>query len=244
MLLTQGQVYALAVASGMKSPKEMTAIAMAETKVKKNGKWYADTNAHNPNASTGDDSYGLWQVNMLGDMGPARRKQFGISDNRQLLNPFVNAAAAKKVAAGQGLGAWSTYGGKDYLMFMGQSGTAATQADWKPFEDWNDPFDLWNEDEWGPAPKSPWESLTGQTPPESLDSATDTVKQVERLGDILAKAGDWLSNPQSWIRIAYVIGGAALAIGGLVLIGRPLIEAAAASTPAGTIGKFAKGAAK
>ena len=48
----------------------MVAIANAES-----GR---DRLALNPNAATGDESYGLTQINMLGPMGPERRKLFGI----------------------------------------------------------------------------------------------------------------------------------------------------------------------
>lgn len=81
--------------------KTMWAIAMAESS--------GNPKAHNPDASTGDNSYGLWQINMLGDMGPERRKLFGISSNSALLDPYVNARAAMAIYRQQGLNAWSTY---------------------------------------------------------------------------------------------------------------------------------------
>jgi cell wall-associated NlpC family hydrolase len=63
--------------------------------------------AYNPNRDTGDDSYGLFQINMLGNMGPARRKQFGLQDNKELLDPLVNAKAAYRMSrGGQDFGAW------------------------------------------------------------------------------------------------------------------------------------------
>ncbi len=68
-----------------------------------------DPKAHNPNAGTGDNSYGLFQINMLGGMGPERREMFGIGDNTELFDPYKNAQAAKKIYDLQGLGAWSVY---------------------------------------------------------------------------------------------------------------------------------------
>lgn len=65
--------------------------------------------AHNPNASTGDNSYGLFQINMLGDMGPERRRLFGIQSNEELFDPGKNVQAAKAIYDRQGLGAWSVY---------------------------------------------------------------------------------------------------------------------------------------
>lgn len=64
-------------------------------------------NAHNPNRATGDDSYGLAQINMLGAMGAARRKQFGIGSNTDLYDPDVNARAMYRMSrGGSDFGAW------------------------------------------------------------------------------------------------------------------------------------------
>jgi len=236
MKLSYAQVYTVAISVGMPNPRVMAAIAMAESG--------GDTAAHNPTPP--DDSYGLWQINMYGSLGPSRRKSLGLSSNTTLYNPFANAVAAKKILGQQGLGAWSTYTSGAYLKHMSnrvptQADQNAVKAAWKPFQDWNDPFDLWDEDKWGPAPKSPWEGLTGQTPPESLGGVSDAVGQLTRLGDILAKAGDWLSEAKNWVRIAYVAGGIALVIGGLTVIARPLINEVAASSVGGTVMKAAQG---
>ena len=74
--------------------------------------------AHNQNAKTGDDSYGLWQINMLGSMGPARRKAFGITDNAQLFDPNVNARAAVSILRSQGFGAWTGYTSGRYRAYL------------------------------------------------------------------------------------------------------------------------------
>lgn len=50
--------------------------------------------AHNYNPSTGDNSYGLWQINMLDKLGPERRAKYGISNNEQLKDPETNARIA------------------------------------------------------------------------------------------------------------------------------------------------------
>jgi murein DD-endopeptidase MepM/ murein hydrolase activator NlpD len=63
--------------------------------------------AHNPDRSTGDDSYGLAQINMLGSLGPARRKQFGLRSNQDLLDPNVNARVMFQMSnAGKDFGPW------------------------------------------------------------------------------------------------------------------------------------------
>lgn len=78
---------------------EMVAAGLAESG--------GDSSALNDNPATGDKSYGVMQVNMLGDMGPERRRQFGISSNEELFNPLVNARAAHRIYQSQGPNAWS-----------------------------------------------------------------------------------------------------------------------------------------
>jgi hypothetical protein len=86
--------------------------------------------AHNTNAATGDNSYGLWQINMLGSMGPARRRQFGISSNDQLFDPAINAKAAYAVSnGGKNFRPWSVYTSGKYLSYMPRARTAAGNPD-------------------------------------------------------------------------------------------------------------------
>ena len=70
--------------------------------------------AHNGNRGTGDDSYGLWQINMLGAMGESRRKSLGISSNDELYDPNVNAKAMKQLFDGNKTPfyAWGPYKGQ------------------------------------------------------------------------------------------------------------------------------------
>lgn len=93
-----------------------TAIALAESG--------GDTGAYNDNPATGDLSYGLWQVNMIGALGTKRRAEFGISSNGDLFNPQTNAKAAKSIFDQVGFSAWSTYKNGAYRAFL----IIATQA--------------------------------------------------------------------------------------------------------------------
>lgn len=65
----------------------------------------------NPSAhvkDSDDDSYGLFQINMLGDLGPGRRKQYRITDNKELLDPKVNVRAARMLYGdGRGIKHWN-----------------------------------------------------------------------------------------------------------------------------------------
>ena len=77
------------------------AIAMKES----TGRPYS----HNKNRKTGDNSYGLFQINMIDSLGPARRKQFNLSSNEMLFDPLVNAKIAYHMSA-KGKN-WSAWGG-------------------------------------------------------------------------------------------------------------------------------------
>lgn len=64
--------------------------------------------AYNGNTSTGDQSYGLFQINMLGSLGPSRRKAYNLSSNEELLDPLVNARVAYKMSkGGKDFGPWA-----------------------------------------------------------------------------------------------------------------------------------------
>jgi|GEM_PF-1970252 len=80
--------------------------------------------AHNPNPP--DDSYGLWQINMLGSMGPARRRQFGISSNSQLYDPVINARAMFAISSGgSNWRPWTVYTSGRYRAHLGEATNAA-----------------------------------------------------------------------------------------------------------------------
>lgn len=72
-----------------------------------------DPTAYNGNRSTGDDSYGLLQINMIDDLGPFNRARFGISSNDELFDPYVNGRSAKVLfdASEVPFFAWGPYRG-------------------------------------------------------------------------------------------------------------------------------------
>lgn len=75
--------------------------------------------AHNTNASTGDNSYGLFQINMIGNMGPNRRQQFHLKSNNDLFDPLTNAKAAYAISnKGRDWGPWSTYKNGAYKKYL------------------------------------------------------------------------------------------------------------------------------
>lgn len=66
--------------------------------------------AHNQNASTGDNSYGLFQINMFRDLEAQRLEEYGLENNEALFNPLTNARVAYKISnGGTSWSAWTTY---------------------------------------------------------------------------------------------------------------------------------------
>lgn len=63
--------------------------------------------ALNNSARTGDSSYGLFQINMIGDLGPDRRDKFELESNVELFNPVLNAEIAFYMSnGGEDWSAW------------------------------------------------------------------------------------------------------------------------------------------
>ncbi len=93
----------------------MTAITFAESG--------GNPRAHNNNASTGDNSYGLLQINMINDIGRERRENFSLTSNRELFDPSVNFKVAKQIYDQQGLYAWGSYRNDSYKTFLDESTT-------------------------------------------------------------------------------------------------------------------------
>lgn len=85
------------------------AIAMAESG--------GDPHSHNPNPP--DNSYGYFQINMLGDLGPERRAAFHLRSNDDLYNPLTNAKAAYEISnGGKNWIPWTTYTSGKYKEYL------------------------------------------------------------------------------------------------------------------------------
>jgi hypothetical protein len=89
----------------------MAAIAIAESG--------GNTESHNGNAATGDDSYGLWQINYFQNLRPSRVARYG-EPAALVADPNLQAKAAIDLAGpnGEGLGNWSTYKSGAYRPFV------------------------------------------------------------------------------------------------------------------------------
>lgn len=99
--VTAAEIYSVARQAGF-SPDaavKMTAIALRES-----GGNPALVNPGVRNPVTGvmsqETSYGLWQINMKGDLGTARLQQLGLTSREQLYDPLTNARAAYLISSG------------------------------------------------------------------------------------------------------------------------------------------------
>ena len=99
--LTPAQLSELLYAVGFRGEAHKVAfgIAMRESN--------ARPLALNKSTRTGDSSYGIFQINMFGDLGPSRREKFGLTDNKQLFDPVLNLQVAHLMSrGGEDFGAW------------------------------------------------------------------------------------------------------------------------------------------
>jgi hypothetical protein len=80
-------------------------VAWAVAKKESNGRPLA----FNGNHKTGDSSYGMFQINMIDNLGPDRRTKFDLDSNAELFNPVKNAEIAY----------YMTNGGEDWSSWKG-----------------------------------------------------------------------------------------------------------------------------
>jgi hypothetical protein len=79
--------------------------------------------AHNGNRGTGDNSYGVFQINMIGNLGEARRDKFNLDSNADLFDPVTNAEIAFHMSnGGKDWSSWKVYqnqtNGERYESFL------------------------------------------------------------------------------------------------------------------------------
>jgi hypothetical protein len=102
--LTDSQLVELLKAVGFKGKALRTAWAVA--KAESNGRPFA----FNGNTKTGDSSFGIFQINMLGTLGPDRRDKFDLDLNAELFSPVKNAEIVYYMTkGGTDWSSWSSY---------------------------------------------------------------------------------------------------------------------------------------
>lgn len=205
----------------------MAAVALAESR--------GNASAHNNNPASGDDSWGLWQINYYGDLRASRVARFGPPEG--LRNPRKNARAAVAIYSSSGPGAWSTYKSGAYRAYLGAGGAASGGGSIRV------------------RPSVGGGGITGW-----LGDAAGGVEGVAEggwkafIGFVdgplaIVKAALWLLNPLSWLRAVEFMVGLTLMLLGLLGLATvfasrsPTVRraAAAASMAPGPVGAVGKG---
>ena len=129
--LTDDQLRSTLMAAGFKGESLNTAFQVA--KLESGGR----PGALNPNASTGDYSEGLFQINMIGSLGKARNAQYlkeyaaiGYKGPQSLYDPLINAKIAYDISHGGTVwsNAWTNTSKKLGITDGGTSGSSNTSA--------------------------------------------------------------------------------------------------------------------
>jgi hypothetical protein len=102
-MLTDSELIELLSIVGFEGKALKTAWAIA--KRESNGRPLA----YNGNRATGDSSYGIFQINMLGNLGVDRKEKFNLKSNESLFDPTKNAEIAY----------YMTNGGTDWSAWKG-----------------------------------------------------------------------------------------------------------------------------
>lgn len=193
--------------------EELTVKAVAIAIAESGGR----TEAHN--ARPPDDSYGLWQINMLGAMGPSRRRQFGFKDNKDLFNPVNNARAAFAISSG----------GKNW-------------CPWSVYEESCGPGHVGSYRKNMPRARAAWPKATldGLTRDGKLDvgdwpgsglvedaadaarGAGDALTSVPDAINRLADVASFFTDPENWQKVLFVLLGLLLIVISAVLLGLDL----------------------
>jgi hypothetical protein len=92
---------------------EMAAVGMAEST--------GNSGVRNTNPDTGDDSFGLWQINMIGNLGFDRLRRYGLRSADDLKDPETNARVMAAMLRTDGKTAWGAYKDKRYLQYMSEA---------------------------------------------------------------------------------------------------------------------------
>lgn len=212
-MLSADQIAAYAYAAGVTKVGQLTtavAVAFAESG--------GDERAHNTKPP--DDSYGLWQINMYGALGPERRKKWGLLANSNLYSPAVNAKAMADLSGnGNDWSKWTTFYSGAYEKHIDKSRKAAEKVVKSHGGD-----------------VTITESVVG-----TVTDAVPGAEIAKTFADGYNKIGAWIADENNWIRLAKGAVGIALLIGGLVTFAKPLVENVAASTAGGVVKKVIKG---
>jgi hypothetical protein len=189
-ILTAPQIAGYAIGAGLDRTRKiagtredavMVAIALGESG--------GNTRAHNDNPGTRDNSYGLWQINMYGQMGPDRRREFGLSSNDQLFDPATNARAMVKILRSQGVRAWSVFSHGTYLRHLSTALRAVENPSAEGLPQIEDQY----------------------------EDGGGILGDVGAIAGAIGGFADFVTDTKNWVRVAQFVGGGILIIVAVVM---------------------------
>lgn len=228
--LEAGEVLWLAKSAGFtdEQARVMTVISYFESG------W--DTSVLNDNSATGDLSYGLWQINMIGAENARLRKlAYGIKKNEELFDPATNAKAARITYGWQKYSAWSVWNHRSSNSNWGRIEAEVRNTSEKPIKKGRNWF---------------VKAIDAATP---VDEVVGAVKEgPSGIIDALNPADEIIGGVEKYaIRVVYwVLGAAMFTFGILILLvnagskGAALVEGATGTDPRTEIRRFVRGAAR
>jgi hypothetical protein len=216
------EIAAVAILATGSRNRDILTTAVAITEPESGG------NPMSHNDTPPDDSYGLWQINMLGNLGPARRQQFGLKSNRELFNPNVNAKAMWAIS-GQGTNwkPWTGYTSGAYRSALTPAREGVVRA---LMMDGKELFDVVNKaTEKAKASGAPTVGtgrggVSGQVNLPGDASVGGQLPGGDLLGglDAIGAFFSTLSEGGTWVRILWVVAGLLLITIAAVLLGLDL----------------------
>lgn len=217
--LNYQQVAQLAWDAGWRGKDAQTAVAIAR------GESQFDTMATRFKGR--DHSYGLWQINMLNELGPARRQQFGLSSNEQLFDPRTNARVAFGIWKERGgFTDWSVFNEQKYQLYLNGAVFAVKQIE---------------QGKKGTQIPSynPGDIPAGQDSFGSKSIVPDPVGAITGVADAIKGIGNFINNKENWLRAAAILGGIILLVLAVALIASDTLISQALKR-VGKVGKVAK----
>lgn len=147
-------------------------------------------------ADDSDDlSFGLWQINMKGSMGPERRAKYGLSSNEALYDPATNARVMAALSQnGKNWSAWTTWTRGPARVKALQYMVTAQKI-----------------------------TSGGGIIGDVADAAQATTDGMAAVGTATKATYNWVSDRNNWFRVLKVVAGGALLVGGLYLVTRPIV---------------------
>jgi hypothetical protein len=160
-------------------------------------------------ADDSDDlSYGLWQINMKGSLGPSRRAKFGLASNEALYDPATNARVMAALSDnGKKWGAWTTFTTGPAKLYALRYLTVAG--------------DVIHSNGGGGAVAGVVGAAQG-----AADAASATANFASDASQALRATHAWLSDRRNWVRVAFVVVGGVILVGSLIKVTSPVFDSA------------------